>query len=174
MKNPGTGDTDRQLFKTIGSDGPDDAVLPNFDTDEDSIAGLSLDPTGSQWDEGSIEAIQRFGINASGDHLDGTVQLTFYAAIPNDGSAADIHFALSDCNVFYTGCTNLVTQSGTVSSTIVQGFQLISIDFGQVDHTFGNSRRLLIQVITTGAQEIHTGFDAGNAPSSLTMNLIPG
>ncbi len=174
LKNPGSGATERRLFKTIDSDGPDDAVLPNFDTDEDSIAGLSLDPTASQWNEGSTEAIQRFGVTASGDHLDGNVQLTFYAAIPNGGSSSDIHFALSDCNVIYSGCTNLATQSGSVSSTIDQGFQLISIDFGGVDHTFGNGRRLVVRVITTGAQEIHTGFDADNTPSSLTMNLIPG
>ena len=174
LKNPHTGDTSHQLFKTLGS-GLDDAAQPNFDTDRDSIPGLSLQPTGEAdpWaDEHDMAEIMRFGLTPVAS-LGGPAQLTVFVAATTDlgASPATLRVALSDCNSIYQDCTNLAESSVQVANPVSGGFAMATVDFGSIpNHSFaGPGRRLVVRFITQGTETLHVGFDSSENPSALRV-----
>ncbi len=172
LKNPGSGNTSRQGGAWIMLTVPDDASLPNFDTNYDSVAGIGLLQTGNGWTEGNSERILIFR-SVAGDHdLSGPVHLSIHAAVPSGGSSASVAFALADCNQVYASCNILGEATGTVTSTIDEGFQNLTFSLGTFNHSFGSSRRLVLLAVTTTNQLLHIGYDSDETPSSLTMTLI--
>lgn len=171
LKNPGTGDSSAQFFKALSSSGLDDTSQPNFDTNRDSLPGLSLAATSSGWGESDLARIQRFGFNPSGDELDGPASATVYLATETDRTASPVpvRISINDCNAIYQGCTILSDRVVSVGNPVAGGFQGFTVDFGTIAHDFGGGRRLVLALITEEGETVHTGFDATPNPSALTV-----
>ena len=172
LKNPFTGDTFTQLFKTLELDGPDDAVQPNFDTERNSDPGLELRDTSNGFDEGDIKKIQRFGMDPGGQRLIGEVTGVVYAT--NDEEPAGVvrlTADIADCDGFYQNCTSLASDQGRVRLTLAEGFEAIDLDFGMIDHDFDPGRRLVLRLITEDGETLHTGFDSDENPSHLKLRF---
>ncbi|MEM7274015.1 MAG: HD-GYP domain-containing protein [Actinomycetota bacterium] len=174
LKNPGGGgDTSAQLFKFLSTDDPDDAVLPNFDTDRDSLPGLRLAPTTEpSFGDYDVEEIARFGYNPN-SRLDGPVTLTLYAATENDlgGGTVRLRVDIADCNGLYQGCASLAETSVAIGTPIGSGFQQLQVDLGTVTRDFGWGRRLVIRMITQDGEAIHLGFDADDNPAAVRLSF---
>lgn len=171
LKNPGTGDSTAQLFKTLGT-GVDDSTQPNFDTERDSVPGLRLEPTSSGWNESDLVRIQRYGRSPGTDDLDGPAKITLYAAADSDvgGSPVTLRVSLNDCNVIYQGCTIIAESSVLVSNSIGEdGFAQFVVDFGSVTHNFSGNRRIVVRLIAEGSETLHTAFDSDPYPAVLDV-----
>jgi len=175
LKNQGSGDTTAQIFKALSLNGPDASTLPNYDTDRDSVPGLSLQSTGSGFAEGNIARIQRFGLNPGGQTLSGTAQLTVFVATDADlgGTPVTLRADLANCAVFYSPCSSpsIAEATATVSTWVNNGFQQVTFDFGPVSENFGSSRRLVVRIITEDGHRLHLAFDADTHPSSVQLEL---
>ena len=170
LKNPGSGNSSAQTFKTLETSGVDDATQPNFDTDRDSVPGLRLEPTGAGWSENDLPQIQRYGMNPSQD-LDGPARVTLYVA--TDGSTSNpvtLRVALSNCNSLYQSCSNAAETSVTIANPVGDGFQQYVIDLGSVNESFGAFRRMVVRLIAEGDQPLHVAFDSSPYPSVLEVN----
>ncbi|MEM9616061.1 MAG: HD-GYP domain-containing protein [Actinomycetota bacterium] len=170
LKNPGSGNSSAQWFKRLEAGGLDDGSQPNFDTNRDSIPGLSLAATTNGWGETDLARIQRYGMNPSQD-LDGPASATVYLATETDRTASPVPVRLSinDCNNLYQSCTILADGVVSVGNPVAGGFQPFTVNFGTLNHNLGGGRRLVLILITEEGETIHTGFDATPNPSSLTV-----
>lgn len=171
LKNPGTGDSTAQLFKTLGT-GVDDSTQPNFDTERDSVPGLRLEPTSNGWNESDLLRIQRYGRDPSTDDLDGPAKITLYAAADSDvgGSPVTLRVSLSDCNVIYQGCSIIAESSVLVSNAIgEEGFAQFVVDLGSVTHNFNSNRRMVVRLIAEGSETLHIAFDSDPYPAVLDV-----
>lgn len=173
LKNDGVGDTDTQIFKDLASDGPDNAVQPNYDLDTDARPGLRLVGTGAGFGEGRPSHHQRFGLSAGSLTLTGSPALTIYAAVDPDGGTAPatLRAAISECSGLYLFCTNIATATAVVSTPSDDGFEKLNFGFGPVDHTFGARGVLVVRMITDEGRVVQTAFDSEPYPSALIANL---
>lgn len=146
---------------------------PNFDTDRDSVPGLSLQTTGAGWSENDLEQIQRYGRDPGSDDLNGPAKITLYAAADSDvgGSPVTLRVALSNCDWLYQNCSNIAQGSVQVSNNIqTDGFAQFVVDFGSVSEPFsGFGRRMVVRLIAEGGTTLHIAFDSTPHPAVLDV-----
>lgn len=170
LKNDGTGDTRFQFFNALATDAPDNATLPNYDTDYDSVPGQRLLASSRGLGETDTKKIQTYAMDPNGGQLNGSTTATLWASTVNDtgGSPVALRAILRDCNAFLTGCTIIAEDTQNVSSTSMQS---VTFDFGTTDYSFGDSRRLVLILLTEGSESLNIGFDADTTPSSMSLPL---
>lgn len=170
LRNPETGDSTQQYFKGLSIGTPANAALPNFDTNLDTIAGLSLTTTpGGFSDQYSLQEQHRFGLDLGYTLLRGSASITLFAAVDQGAASSQLQVELSDCDMFYMNCTAIAGANGNVTTPVDQGFQELSLSFGEVDHDFSFGRRLVLRIVATGPSTVHVGFDAVPTPSSISV-----
>jgi hypothetical protein len=171
LKNQGTGDSVSSWWaEELDPAGPDNATLPNYDTDRDDDGGLSLAPTGFGFAESNNARIHRYAMYADQRTLTGPVTLTVWAATENDlgGTPVKLRAQLADCII---SCSPLDETSDNVTTWIGDGFQQMTFTFDPSDHTFAWGRYVAIRLIAEGSDTLHIAFDAAPYPSAVTMQL---
>jgi hypothetical protein len=181
LKNPGTGDTDRELSRVLAADVPDAAGQPNYDEaeeDPDWIPGLGLSPTTNGFGEWRPSSHARWGYTIPDNgSITGTPVLTLFVATDADlaGSTTGIRADLADCDEFTRlFCSSLAGDvAATVGTHVVDGFETVTFVFPAVNHTFASGRALVVRVISDEGEKVHLGYDADVHPAVLNGVVLP-
>ena len=172
LKNPGTGDSSSQIYKPLSSTGPDNATLPNYNTEQDSWPGSRFNPTSIGLSETNPDRNETFWIPTDPGTISGPTTLTVWLA--TDGAATTVQADIAACDrLVYPlyPCTSIASANAAVTTRVDAGFQAVTFDLGSPTYTFASNESLVVRLVTAGPDAVHVGFDADTTPSRLETTL---
>jgi HD-GYP domain-containing protein (c-di-GMP phosphodiesterase class II) len=171
LTNPGSGDTRAATMLTLFGTAPSASSLPNYDTDRDTVAGLSIKHDSRGLDATDTRAYQEWSASYSNSAtLSGTATATMYLGGRDlsGSNAVGLRVGLYRCS--WT-CTLMA--SGDWTGTSQDGvFQPVTVPLGSVQISLSWGTRLVVKVAAPNSlstSDISLAYDTAAHPAVLTI-----
>ncbi|MDP9494868.1 MAG: hypothetical protein M3P87_06470 [Actinomycetota bacterium] len=156
---------------------PTSGSLPNYDPDEDSEPGRTLDKSDQGWNESDSGKYQLWVAPKGEMAISGQVTLTFWSAMKDfeDDKGGRVEAFLLDCNPGGNNCVLIGQGSRQATPWTTSGSWVSNtIDFGSVTYSITSNRSLAIKVVVgdESDDDMWFAYDTTAYPSSLSLQTV--